>query len=273
MNEEKKLEEIKKEDSKKKPIFFIVLVILGALGGLIGYFMASQQEKLDYILNLFKENNQIVSIFFTALLIVTGIVFSLSFIIRFRRLKKLWAKEEERDDNWDYIEDKMSSLATFIGSAIIISFFLYGASVYNIRGNFRWIGEGADILDIIYGYAFACTIIAMFIFNFVYFYLQKKIVDFEKIMNPEKKGSLYDFGFNKKWFECYDEAERNQVGIASYKAFIIVSKTCLGMIGVLIFLGMVVEITILPLLCVCALWLVQLIAFGIESRKAAKRGF
>ena len=111
----------------------------------------------------------------------------------------------------------------------------------------------------------------MLIFNFVFFYMQKKLVDFEKIMNPEKKGSLYDFGFNKKWYESFDEAERNQVGIASYKAFNIVSKTCLIMIAALMFLGMVLEITIIPLLSVCVLWLVQVIAFGIESRKASKK--
>ena len=86
-------------------------------------------------------------------------------------------------------------------------------------------------------------------------------------MNPEKKGSLYDFGFGKKWYEGFDEAERKQVGIASYKAFVIVSKTCIGMIAVLIFLGMIADITILPLLCVCALWMVQVIAFGIESKR------
>ena len=264
MNEEKKLAEIKNEDSKKKPIFFIVLAVLCVLGGFLGFFMASQQEKMDIVLNLFKDNTQILAIFFATLLIITDLVFSISFIIRFKSLKKLWAKEEERDDNWDYIEEKLSSLATFISCAIIISFFLYG---WNLRG----IDEGVRILNILYDISFVCSIIFMFVFNFVFFYMQKKLVDFEKIMNPEKKGSLYDFGFNKKWYESFDEAERNQVGIASYKAYIIVSKTCLVMIAVLMFMGMVLEITILPLLSVCVLWVVQVIAFGIESKRASKK--
>lgn len=268
MNEENKLAEIKKEDSKKKPIFFIVLVVLCILGGFLGYFMASQQEKMDVFLGFFKENSQIISIFFSVLLIVTGIIFSVSFTIRFSLIKKMWAKEDERDDNWDKIEEKLSSLATFISCAIINLFFLYGCSVYNIRGNLRRVDDGIRTLNILYNIFFICTIVAMFVFNFVFFYMQKKLVDFEKIMNPEKKGSLYDFGFSKKWYESFDEAERNQVGIASYKAFIIVSKTCIGMIGVLIFIGMIADITILPLLCVCVLWIVQVIAFGIESRKS-----
>lgn len=101
MNEEKKLAEIKNEDSKKKPIFFIVLAVLCVLGGFLGFFMASQQEKMDIVLNLFRDNTQILAIFFATLLIITDLVFSISFIIRFKSLKKLWAKEEERDDNWD----------------------------------------------------------------------------------------------------------------------------------------------------------------------------
>jgi len=271
MNEEKKIEEIKKEDSVKAPIFFIVLAGLCVFGGFFGFFIGAMQEKMDYILSLFRENTQIISIFFTVVLIVTGTIFSLYFIIRFTTLKKLWAKEEERDDNWDYIEDKLAALLTAVNCAIIISFFLYGCAVYNIRGNLSVIEEGMGIICLLYDIAFGSSIIFMLIFNFVFFYMQKKIVDFEKIMNPEKKGSLYDFKFSKKWYESFDEAERNQVGIASYKAIIIVTKTCLIMIATLMFLGMVLEITILPLLSVSVLWLVQVIAFGIESRKASKK--
>lgn len=271
MNEEKKIEEIKKEDSVKAPIFFIVLAGLCVFGGFFGFFIGAMQEKMDYILSLCRENTQIISIFFTMLLILTGTIFSLYFIIRFSMLKKLWAKEEERDDNWDYIEDKLAALLTAVSCAIIITFFLYGCAVYNIRGNLSVIEPGMGIIDKLYDIAFGCSIIFMLIFNFVFFYMQKKLVDFEKIMNPEKKGSLYDFGFNKKWYESFDEAERNQVGIASYKAFNIVSKTCLIMIAALMFLGMVLEITILPLLSVCVLWLVQVIAFGIESKRASKK--
>ena len=90
-------------------------------------------------------------------------------------------------------------------------------------------------------------------------------------MNPEKKGSLYDFRFLKKWYEGYDEAERKQVGIASYKAFKIVNTTCATMLVLLLFLGMVVNITILPLLTVAVIWLSQIISFGIECKLVSHR--
>ena len=50
MNEEKKLAEIKNEDSKKKPIFFIVLAVLCVLGGFLGFLWHPSRRK--WILSL-----------------------------------------------------------------------------------------------------------------------------------------------------------------------------------------------------------------------------
>ncbi|MBO4783467.1 MAG: DUF3169 family protein [Lachnospiraceae bacterium] len=271
MNEEKKRAEIKKEDSKKIPFFIIALVVLSVLGGIFGYLMASQEKSLDAVLDFFKNNSQIVSIFFAVVFLIFGLVATIIAAVKLRIAKKLWAKEEERDDNWDRIEDILSDICTFTSSAIILSFFLYGCAVYNIRGNLKQIDDGIRSLNILYYVFFTASIIAILGYNFAYFYIQKKTIDLEKIMNPEKKGSLYDFRFLKKWYEGYDEAERKQVGIASYKAFKIVNTTCATMLVLLLFLGMVVNITILPLLTVAVIWLSQIISFGIECKLVSHR--
>ena len=271
MNEENKRKEIKKEDSKKIPIFFIVLIVLAFLGGIFGYLMASQEKLLDAFLDFFKNNSQIVSIIFSGIFIVFGLVAIIIGIVKLRIAKKLWAKEEERDDNWDKIEDMLSDICTFMSSAIILSFFFYGCAVYNIRGNLKPIEDGIRGLNILYYVFFMASIIAMLVYNFAFFYIQKKTIDFEKIMNPEKKGSLYDFGFQKKWYEGYDEAEKKQIGIASYKAFRIVNTTCSVTLVLFLFLGMVVNITIFPLLTAAVIWLSQVISFGIECKRVSHR--
>ena len=38
--------------------------------------------------------------------------------------------------------------------------------------------------------------------------LQQKIVDLERRINPEKRGSVYDMKFQKTWMDSCDEAER-----------------------------------------------------------------
>ena len=116
-------------------------------------------------------------------------------------------------------------------------------------------------------YVLAAATVCMFIFIFTVFSFQKKAVNLEKMLNPEKKGSIYDFRFQKKWYENLDELEKRQVGIASYKAYRIVNMTCLVMMIVTIFLGMIVKITILPIFIIGALWLVQILSFSIESIK------
>lgn len=49
--------------------------------------------------------------------------------------------------------------------------------------------------------------------------VQQKIVDLVRRMNPEKQVSVYDSKFQKKWYNTCDEAERAQIGQASYQAF------------------------------------------------------
>ena len=271
MNEEKKLAEIKKEDSKKIPLFIIVLVILSVLGGIFGYLMASQEKLFDAVLDTFKNNSQIVSIFFGGVFLIFGLVAIIIGIVKLRIAKKLWAKEEERDDNWDRIEDMLSDICTFMSCAIILSFFFYGCAVYNIRGNLKPIDEGIRSMNILYYIFFTVSILAILVYNFAYFFIQKRTIDFEKIMNPEKKGSLYDFGFQKKWYDGFDEAEKKQIGIASYKAFRIVNTTCSVTLVLFLFLGMVVNITIFPLLTAAVIWLSQIISFGIECKLVSHR--
>ena len=160
MNEENKLKEIKKEDSKKKPIFFIALIVLAFLGGFTGYFMSSKEETLEAILNIFMNNSQILSIFFGGVLVVFGFVAIIIGITGLSRAKKLWAKEDERDDNWDKIEKKLSNICTFMSSSIILSFFLYGCSMYNIRGNLKDIDDGIRTLNMMYRVSFGASLIA-----------------------------------------------------------------------------------------------------------------
>ena len=49
--------------------------------------------------------------------------------------------------------------------------------------------------------------------------MQQMTVDFQKIMNPEKQGSVYDLRFQKKWEESCDELEKFTIYRSAYKAY------------------------------------------------------
>ena len=270
MNEEKRLDEIKKEDSKQRPIFFIILVLLMFLGGVCGFLVSYNDQWLILAFNFLGTYSQIGSIISTVcLFLASAISITVGWII-YAGAKKMWKDEASRDDNWEKIEKKLSIASIVNSVGLIVTFFFYGCAVYDVRDNITATIPGAESVLVIYRSSFFCAIVLVIVFAFLSFYQLKKIVELEKIMNPEKKGSLYDFGFKKKWYKSFDEAEMRQAGIAAYKALLIVNFSCMITFVVLIFIGMVVKITVFPNLAVSVIWVTQNIAFGVESIKCNK---
>ncbi|MCR4648660.1 MAG: DUF3169 family protein [Lachnospiraceae bacterium] len=267
MSDEKRLEEIRKEDKKKAPLFFIVIAASGVLGGVGGFFLASHDGIWDILFRFFRDNSQIVTSVYCILMLISGISFITFCEVKLASLKKLWKDEADRDDNWDRIEKGLGVVVNALNVGQVFNFMLNGCAFYNIRGNIKSLSSRPEIYSNIYDISFFTALIGFTIFLFLFFNLQRRAVQFEKILNPEKKGSVFDFAFRKKWVKSFDEAELKQIGIASFKAVSIVNYTCISMILVLTCLGMIAEITVVPLICVSIIWIVQLIAFGITSEK------
>lgn len=56
--------------------------------------------------------------------------------------------------------------------------------------------------------------------------IQQKCVDAAKQMSPEKKASIYDMQFQKKWVDDCDEAEKIMIGKCAFKAYSAVNRVC-----------------------------------------------
>ena len=268
MNDDKRLKEIKKEDRKKMPIFFIVLVICLVFGYFVGGLFSAEHDLLNKISEFFSNHKHIISIGFTGCIYLYGIISFIIAIPSYVKLKKLWNKEDERDDNWEYIENRIEKNTSFLSICLIMSYFLFAGSMYNLRNNLYALDSIPEKLALIYDRSFFVSIIGVTVLSVVYFTLQRKNIELEKLMNPERKGSLYDFSFTKKWSATLDEAELKQVGVAAYKAFNIVNMTCTIVMIALMVIGMFVEITMFPVITVTVIWMAQIIAFSIESNKA-----
>ena len=231
INEEKKIESNKKEDSRKFPLFIVICVSAGIVGGLLGYFIMFKREFLNNVFVYFSENTMVISTVCGGLFLIVGIALLIVTAVIFSKAKKLWNDEKNREDNWDEAEEKLSFAGTLTTIHTILIYVLYAMAAYNLAGNsfevaksFR---EGGSGFGFVYYILFAVCTIGMFVFIFVNLDLQKRIVNQEKVMNPEKKGSVYDLKFRKKWMETMDEAELKQVGVAAYEAFFIVNRTCM----------------------------------------------
>ena len=268
MNDDKRLKEIKKEDRKKMPIFFIVMVLSLILGYIIGGVFSVGDDVIDKFFGFFTNHGLELSIGSTVCMYLLGIIATIISIPAYVKLKKLWNKEDERDDNWEYIENGIEKNTSFLSICLIFTYFFFAGGMYNLKNNLYSLDGVIETLALTYERFFFVSIVGVGIFTAVFFTLQRKNVELEKLMNPERKGSLYDFSFTKKWSATLDEAELKQVGVAAYKAFNIVNATCMVMMIILMVLGMFVEITMFPVITVTIIWLAQIIAFSIESNKA-----
>lgn len=101
-------------------------------------------------------------------------------------------------------------------------------------------------------------------------FAQQKVVDLERRMNPEKRGSVYDTKFQKKWLESCDESERRQMGEASRRACMVTSRVCVGVWLVLVILSMVFEMSPLPVFVLLLVWGTMQVTYTLECIRLGK---
>ena len=101
---------------------------------------------------------------------------------------------------------------------------------------------------------------------------QQKCVDTTKQMNPEKKASVYDMRFQKKWIDDCDEAEKIMIGKCAFKAYAATNTVCSILSIVLAVCALVFGIGFLPSLVVCLIWIVNQSVYCKEALKYSKAG-
>ena len=103
-------------------------------------------------------------------------------------------------------------------------------------------------------------------------FAQQKVVDLERRMNPEKRGSVYDAKFQKKWLDSCDESERRQIGEASRRAYMVTTRACMGLWMVLTILGMVFKLGMLPVSVLLLVWGTMQVTYALECIRLSGKG-
>jgi hypothetical protein len=101
--------------------------------------------------------------------------------------------------------------------------------------------------------------------------LQQKAVDLEKQINPEKRGSVYDLKFAKKWEDSCDEREKMIIYKSAYLAYKTTSRFCIGLSIVLMLGSLPFGYGPLPAGAVLLVWLVQLVRYCVAAMKLEKQ--
>ena len=248
----------KSENQKALPKFLKLLAVAGLIGGVLGglssvagYFW--QEHDLDaafsHMLNAGSLWGMLVC---SAVLLGIGLRLYRSARNAFRS----WDGEDETV--MEQADEQLSWAMMLENLTMIVSFFCFSVGTAGIiDGQLRRL----VLLLVLFIAVLALAVL-----------LQQKTVDLVKEMNPEKKGSVYDEKFQKIWWESCDEAERRQIGQASYKAYITASKFCPYFWSALFLGNMIFDYGVLPGATVLVVWGVLTVSYTREAVRLGRRG-
>lgn len=258
--------EIKREDKKAFKSFAFIIFISAIVGGFMGAGAVYLKETLgDTIPNLLINMLEVTTPFAN---IVLSVFLIIAYNIVYRSSRKeyeLWQERNEENDDYDIvdkIEEKLSYILLFTSISTILGFFFFGIGL--MLSPFDKVGSDFNSVKfVLFLIGFLLNIASAIL-------IQKKIVNFEKEINPLLKGSIYDVKFTEKWLDSCDEAMQLEIYKSAYKANTTVSTTCI-ILWVFCVLGYNVwDFGIMPMVIVIIIWLVQTVSYCMESVKISK---
>jgi len=259
-------EEIRKEDNKKIGLFAVILVISGFAGGVlgaigIGLVDSMRESGLTFVefWNQLQREFAVPASFLLIILDVIFIIISLSFLCK---AKKLWKSDMDEDEKYEVVEKKLSISIVISNVTYYVNFAFFGFAFYAAMSFVEGVSE-----NWLHIYMRTIDLVVFMATLFINLAIQRACVNLTKLMNPEKKGSIYDMKFDKVWYQSCDEAERMQIGLASYKAFQAVNNTLVVLMVIFVLGAMFLEIGILPIIVITVIALVNNITYGVASIK------
>ncbi len=171
-------------------------------------------------------------------------------------LYRTWNSEDE--DVIDAVEKMLSRALGLTNVNLILGMFFFGMGIYRLD-----VANGSGLFGMISGISVFLGFLYMFVVNTV---LQRKIINFTKEINPEKRGSIYDTKFQKIWMDSCDEREKIQIYQAGFAAMQTTIYTCVALWVFCMFGMMLWDFGILPMTMVLSVWLITTIRYQAACR-------
>lgn len=256
--DQEKLIENKKADKAAGKKFLLLLIVSFVGGGIIGFgSMWIRDLTLDIGEVVMRGINRVAP--YGTLSV--GTVFFIWIGILFSQAKKIyqsWDREDEEVLN--RCEIKLTYALILTNFCVIMNFFFMGAGFYSVL-----MKEDASMII-----PFIFLVIGIFYDLTGSIIAQKKIINMEKELNPEKQGSVYDMKFHKVWIKSCDEAERLQIYKCAYKAFRVTQSSFI-VVWLFCFIGMIVwDFGIMPMTVVLVLWAITVGSYQAEAVRLSK---
>ena len=242
---------VKRDNRRALPKYLLTILLYGLLGGVLGFFTGvagaagvaeTVRQALDRLLAVCAPWGIVAS---------AVILLGAGWYLYAAAKRRFTAWDGEDEDTLDDVERQLSWALLLTGLMIVLDFFFFAASIIYER----------FLQDLILFLASVAVLVV----------LQQKIVDLERRINPEKRGSVYDMKFQKTWMDSCDEAERAQIGQACYTAYRMGNKVCVFLWVALLILNFVFDFGLLPIAAVLVVWGVMQTAYALECIRLSKR--
>ena len=242
---------VKRDNRRALPKYLLTILLYGLLGGVLGFFTgvagaAGVAETVRQALDRALEAAAPWGIAVSAVVLLGA-----GWYLYAAAKRRCGAWDGEDEDTMDAVERQLSWALLLTGLSVVMDFFFFAASI--VYGRF--------LPDLV---LFLAAVVVLIV-------LQQKIVDLERRLNPEKRGSVYDMKFQKTWMDSCDEAERAQIGRACYTAYMVGTKTCIFLWVALLILNFVFDFGLLPIAAVLVVWGVMQTAYALECIRLSKR--
>lgn len=195
-----KNDEIRAANRKALPKFLLFTLVCAVIGGIAGYCAA--RYGLDQLSGVLADAGAFFGTHIAPwLMVAVAVITPMVCIPLYRRAKALLASwDGEDEDTSSVIDGKLSAVLWASSASLVLAFFLIAAT-YSV--GFASFDSWESTVLIFIGIAAFLAILVESIL------IQQKCVDAAKQMSPEKKASIYDLQFQKKWVDDCDEAEKS----------------------------------------------------------------
>ncbi len=253
-----KEEENKQQNKKAKKSFTIVMILSVLLGLVVGFLNGYVNADMGAVnLTPVLANAITNGLGIAAPFLLLGL-FAVNFIYvtsSFSKCKKRWyAEKDTNEDIYDELDAKITNIMSVIQIYTVVSYFLFSAGFYYA-------------LHVKWTIWFIMALVVFIVDIVLVLGYQRKSVDFVKLMNPEKQGSVYDLKFREKWIESCDEMEKQMIWQCGYKAYQVANGMCILLWTVFTCLAMFLKISLWPVAMVSLFWLVLTVTYLAEGRK------
>jgi len=243
----------KSDNRRALPKFLIIIFISGIVGGVLGFLTSFFGFSGALEAAALAVNSVLKAASFYGIPACAVVLLGSGWLLYFQAKSRFNAWDGEDEAVVEGIERTLDWCLLWSAVYQVLDFFLFGAGCVYYKDD-----RTMRMLWIVGFFLISMAV------NIV---LQQKVVDLEKRMNPEKRGSVYDPKFQKKWMDSCDEAEQRQIGQACYAAYRVTGNVCIGLWLVLMLLDFVYDIGILPQFSVMLIWGVMQVAYVLASMK------